>query len=194
MKQYKIENNQVISYSTHVANIDHNSKQVIELGRWSNTTTSHVKEVASQWGYTIVQHDNWTDYSKQVNKDWKAGKDTKSMDYQNGSPISFDQLEKATLRLETSRRGGGIEIDLEDFGFPVGAKMTAYQNYLGGGMLGSIQNDCNQTNWMNDNKLLQIAVQLKKYFHSLTNEEVEDWDEWAAGDYESIQRRPASAY
>ncbi|MCP3699494.1 MAG: hypothetical protein GY920_13220, partial [Aliivibrio sp.] len=45
------------------------------------------------------------------------------------------------LRESISPRGGGVEISLDNFGYP-GEKMTAYQNYLGGGMLGSIGNDC----------------------------------------------------
>lgn len=51
-------------------------------------------------------------------------------------------IEENTTRLKTSRRGGGIEISLDALGAKYeGHKMSAYQNYLGGGMLGSIQND-----------------------------------------------------
>jgi len=49
--------------------------------------------------------------------------------------VNFEEI---TLRMDVSRRGGGgIEIDFSSLGYP-GEKMTAYQNYLGGGMLGSI--------------------------------------------------------
>jgi len=45
--------------------------------------------------------------------------------------ITFEEI---TLRLEISSRGGGIEIDLTRKGFP-NQKMSAYQNYLGGGIV-----------------------------------------------------------
>ena len=48
-------------------------------------------------------------------------------------------MEFKVIREKLSSRGGGIEIDLTPFGFD-GERMTAYQNYLGGGMLGSINN------------------------------------------------------
>ena len=47
------------------------------------------------------------------------------------------ELSEVVLRQEISSRGGGVEIDLTRFGFS-GQKMSAYQNYLGGGMLGRI--------------------------------------------------------
>ena len=46
-------------------------------------------------------------------------------------------LSEVVLRQQLSSRGGGVEIDLTRFGFK-GQKMSAYQNYLGGGMLGKI--------------------------------------------------------
>ena len=107
---------------------------------------------------------------------------------------NFD-IKVNTLRLETSRRGGGIEIILDRLGQKYkGHKMTAYQNYLGGGMLGSIQNDCTFLGWSLDPTLQDMAEKLSRYFHALTNADVEDYDEWAAGDYEAVQRRSASAY
>lgn len=104
-------------------------------------------------------------------------------------------IEQNTLRLEASRRGGGIEISLDKLGRKYeGVKMTAYQNYLGGGMLGSIQNSCNLRGWEEDHKLQDMAERLGRYFHAITNEEVEDYDEWAAADFELIQRRAESGY
>ena len=53
-----------------------------------------------------------------------------------------EYIEDNTIRLDASRRGGGIEIDATDFlgyGGRYELRMTAYQNYLGGGMLGSVQ-------------------------------------------------------
>jgi hypothetical protein len=99
-------------------------------------------------------------------------------------------LESVTLRLEATNRGGGIEIALDEFGFP-SQKMTAYQNYLGGGMLGSIQNDCTIKTWRASSDLLTIADRLAKYFHSLTNH---DYCEYENATFEENQNRPTSAY
>jgi hypothetical protein len=101
--------------------------------------------------------------------------------------IDFKEI---TLRLQTSHRGGGIEIDLTRKGFK-GAKMTAYQNYLGGGLLGRIENDCTIDNWSSNAKLVKISEKLKRYFHELTNPSD---DEWESQTYEENQNMPTSAY
>lgn len=109
--------------------------------------------------------------------------------------INFEPI---TLRLEASRRGGGIEIDLSSLGFK-GERMAAYQNYLGGGMLGSIcVNDTIRRQSYRDvqidkvnKKLDAIGEQLMKYFHSLTNHEGDEWEE---ATFEQNQKRPVSAY
>ena len=105
------------------------------------------------------------------------------------------QFSEVTLRQEISSRGGGIEIDLTRFGFK-GEKMSAYQNYLGGGLLGRINaNDTIRafekpcTDKQNA-KLDRIAERLKKYFHELTNPDTE----WEAESYEQNQNMPSSAY
>jgi len=106
-------------------------------------------------------------------------------------------FEEITLRLKVSSRGGGIEIDLSSLGFK-GEKMVAYQNYLGGGMLGAIQvNDTARLSgkpFLTERqtvKLMQIGEQLKRYFHTLTNHEE---DEWENATFEQNQNRPVSAY
>ena len=99
-------------------------------------------------------------------------------------------FKKITLRQELSSRGGGIEISLDTLGFK-GVKMTAYQNYLGGGMLGSIGNDCTIRDWQTDVKLTAIAEKLRVYMHSLTNHED---DEWESMSYLQTQNMPDSAY
>jgi len=99
-------------------------------------------------------------------------------------------FEEITLRVNASHRGGGIEIDLTSLGYPE-EKMTAYQNYLGGGMLGRIENNCTIEDFREDEILVDIADQLAKYFHSLTNHED---DEWETATFEENQRRPNSAY
>ena len=95
------------------------------------------------------------------------------------------------LRQRVSHRGGGVEIDLTPFGYE-GGKMIAYQNYLGGGMLGAIGNDCNiSRDWETDDKLVNIAKHLSMYFHSLTNHSE---DEFESATFEENQSRPLSAY
>ena len=105
-------------------------------------------------------------------------------------------FEKITLRLQISSRGGGIEISLDTLGFK-GEKMTAYQNYLGGGLLGKVCSD-NTINAFQKPitdkqqvKLDEIAEQLKRYFHSLTNLEEDTWEHQS---YEENQNMPKSAY
>ena len=93
------------------------------------------------------------------------------------------------IRQEISYRGGGIEITLDNFGYP-GEKMTAYQNYLGGGMLGRIQADCTSYKWRESGRLCEIAEELMKYFHTLT---VHD-DKWEWETFEQNQLKPVSAY
>jgi hypothetical protein len=101
-----------------------------------------------------------------------------------------NKIESAVIRQELSHRGGGIEITLTTFGFE-GEKMTAYQNYLGGGMLGKICNDCTIIEWQCDDDLMMIADELSKYMHELTNHD----DEWESESYEANQLRKAvSAY
>jgi len=106
--------------------------------------------------------------------------------------INFDKI---TLRCEISSRGGGVEISLDTLGFK-NEKMSAYQNYLGGGMLGRVQAN-NTIQAYNkpctdkqEAKLDKIAEQLKQYFHSLTNPDTE----WEGQTYEKNQNMPTSAY
>lgn len=106
-------------------------------------------------------------------------------------------LSEVTVRQEISSRGGGIEINLTRFGFK-GQKMSAYQNYLGGGMLGKIlSNDTirSQSNYeltdKQEVKLNKIAERLKIHFHELTNPED---NEWECQSYDENQNLPSSAY
>jgi len=94
------------------------------------------------------------------------------------------------IREKVTSRGGGIEIDLTSFGYE-DEKMTSYQNYLGGGLLGSIGNDCTIKEWKEDESLVKISEDLSKHLHSLTNPEE---DEWCSMTYEEIQKYPVSGY
>lgn len=106
---------------------------------------------------------------------------------------NFD-IEKNTLRLDASRRGGGIEIDVSEL-FGEGCKMSAYQNYLGGGLLGSVQSDINFIPSEEQKKdVLKLSEELKRYFHDITNEEASEYDEWNGMSYEQNQSMPTSGY
>jgi len=106
--------------------------------------------------------------------------------------ITFEEI---TLRLEISSRGGGVEIDLTRKGFK-GQKMSAYQNYLGGGMLGRvcINNTIQAFNRpctdRQKAKLEKIGEELKQYYHNLTNPDTE----FEGQSYELNQNMAVSSY
>jgi len=100
-------------------------------------------------------------------------------------------MKEHIIRSNYGSRGGGVEISLDFVGAKYkGYKMTAYQNYLGGGILGKICSDCNKPEWENDKKLLKVSEDLKRYFHELTNPE----DGYESFSYENNQNLPVSAY
>ena len=98
-------------------------------------------------------------------------------------------FEDKVIRQHVSSRGGGIEIDLTPLGH--NGRMTAYQNYLGGGMLGRVASDCNIENWKENDELVEIAYELRQYFHGLTNP---DDSEWESQSFEQNKKLPISAY
>lgn len=100
------------------------------------------------------------------------------------------EFKEITLRESITYRGGGIEISLDTFGFE-NEKMTAYQNYLGGGMLGRILNDCTINGWSQNDRLIEISEDLSRYFHSLTNHSDSEWE---SATFEENQKRPTSNY
>ena len=106
--------------------------------------------------------------------------------------ITFEEI---TLRLEVSSRGGGVEIDLTRKGFK-GHKMSAYQNYLGGGMLGKVCVNNTITSFNRPctdkqrAKLEKIGEELKRYYHNLTNPDTE----WEGQTYELNQKMAVSGY
>lgn len=52
-KNLHIEDNRIISYTTHVATIYHAERKVIKHGWWSVTTSKHINYVASELGYEV---------------------------------------------------------------------------------------------------------------------------------------------
>jgi hypothetical protein len=49
-----VSGNNVYSYNTHVATINHEKETVKRLGYWSVTTSKHINYVASEYGYKVV--------------------------------------------------------------------------------------------------------------------------------------------
>ena len=107
--------------------------------------------------------------------------------------INFEEI---TLRKVVSHRGGSIEISLDTFGYE-GERMSAYQNYLGGGMLGRV---CVNDTIRAKHKIVELSLaeeldeigeQLKRYYFSLTNPEE---GEWESVSYEKNQQMPVSGY
>lgn len=72
-------------------------------------------------------------------------------------------IKENIVREEYSHRGGGCEIDLSSYGYE-DEFLSAYQNYLGGGMLGTIGNSCTVEDWRKDNKLVRLAQELRDYY------------------------------
>ena len=70
--------------------------------------------------------------------------------------------------------------------------MSAYQNYLGGGMLGSILSDCNVPNWKDNPKLVKLSEDMKQYYTILRAEALEE--EFNLDEFINQQTMPTSAY
>ena len=49
----KADNNNIFSYDTKVADIDHVKREITPLGWWSVTTSKHINYVASEYGYKV---------------------------------------------------------------------------------------------------------------------------------------------
>ena len=57
-----LDGSKVYSYETHVATIS--GSQLIENGKYSNTTTKHIQKVAKLYGLTIVKSTERPDFNK----------------------------------------------------------------------------------------------------------------------------------
>lgn len=85
-------------------------------------------------------------------------------------------------REDYSTRGGGVELDLTAFGYE-DEFLSAYQNYLGGGMLGSVGNSCTVEDWRKDDKLVKLASKLSEYFQKrmYENECIDEYNDITEG-------------
>ena len=78
-------------------------------------------------------------------------------------------IAESITREDFSYRGGGVELDLTAFGYE-DEFLSAYQNYLGGGMLGSVGNSCTVEDWQIDEKLVRLATKLAEYYEDRMRE------------------------
>ena len=72
-------------------------------------------------------------------------------------------IQENITREEISYRGGGVELELTEYGYE-DEYLSAYQNYLGGGLRGSISNSCTIEDWEMDAKLVRLAEELREYY------------------------------
>ena len=72
-------------------------------------------------------------------------------------------IQENITREEISHRGGGVELGLSDFGYK-DEYLSAYQNYLGGGMRGAVANSCTVEDWEMDERLVRLASELCEYY------------------------------
>ena len=79
-------------------------------------------------------------------------------------------IQENITREEISHRGGGVELDLSDFGYE-DEYLSAYQNYLGGGMRGAVANSCTIEDWEMDERLVRLASELRDYY----DEDLKHW-------------------
>lgn len=101
------------------------------------------------------------------------------------------------VKIEAGYRGGVLKIDVSDlFPYIKDEKiMGAYQNYLGGGMLGCVVGASmfNPENLQKKDKKIykKMIEECKKFLHKETNHVGDEWEE---DSYEDNQKRPVSAY
>jgi hypothetical protein len=97
-------------------------------------------------------------------------------------------FEDITLRRSFSHRGSGVEVSLSFLGRKYeDQKLSAYQNYLGGDMVGRIGSDCTIPDWRSNNRVVKIADRLKKHLYDLIRHNI-------GVSYQELQSRAFRAY
>ena len=86
-----------------------------------------------------------------------------------------NKIKRNVTRIRVSERGGGVEIELTEYGYP-NQLMSAYQNYLGGGIAGAIANDCTIEGWRENKQLVRLSENLKKYYFLQVHGELEGYE------------------
>jgi len=108
----------------------------------------------------------------------------------------FD-IESHIISCDASHRGGTLKVDVSELFEVENAIMGAYQNYLGGGMRGSIVGSSQfyptELTKKEQKVFRQLKEKIKYFFYCITNG-AEFNDEWTTLNYEKQQRLPVSAY
>lgn len=91
-------------------------------------------------------------------------------------------IEENITREDFGTRGGSVELDLTAFGYE-DEFLSAYQKYLGGGMLGSVGNSCTVEDWRMDEKLFRLAERLSEYYRERMEESeyIDEYNEITSG-------------
>lgn len=105
------------------------------------------------------------------------------------------------IRADVSDRGGQVVVDVSDL-FPEipkdRAQIGAFQNYLGGGIAGSIQAGAkfhsSELSIDNRQKLRELETAVKSYFFELNNGGGDEYMQSLDRDFEDNQRMPVSGY
>lgn len=118
---------------------------------------------------------------------------------------AYEFIENNIIDMDISYRGGSLKVDVSEL-FDTGnepAVMGAYQNYLGGGIAGSIQTgrqfDISGFNKKDMALYMEMAEACKRYFYNVNNGGGDDYMQENvtgadAGGYDRLQKMPASAY
>ena len=100
------------------------------------------------------------------------------------------------IDLDCSGRGGKVKVDVSElFPYVSDPVMGAYQNYLGGGMLGAVIGgamfDPSELHKRDIPKFVAVKEACKVYLHNQTNHVDDEWEEQS---YKQNQSMPVSAY
>ena len=118
--------------------------------------------------------------------------------------VELFNIEKNIISCEVSYRGGSLKVNVSEL-FPNvdNPIMGAYQNYLGGGIAGSIcggsQFDPSELSKRDQAVFKAMSERLKKYFYGLNNGGGDDYMQEnvtgsLAGGYKATQKLPVSGY
>jgi hypothetical protein len=105
-------------------------------------------------------------------------------------------IENHTVKNDVSSRGGTLKVDTSElFPYIDDCFVCAYQNYLGGGMLGAVVGVSTFLPSRLNKKDLQVYEDIKdtckEYVFNCSNHEGDEWEEQS---YIQNQNMPVSAY
>lgn len=110
----------------------------------------------------------------------------------------LEYIENNLISCDCGYRGGSIKVDVSEL-FPEiedeEPVIGAYQNYLGGGMLGAVvgasQFDINSLTKKHQVIATKLKEECKRYLFNQTNHEGDEWEEQT---YQQNQKMAVSAY